>query len=75
MKRTFPDGFSLAVALTSLLLTLVVFQAVWDSYFPPRDREALRVRREYYENVLLEADLSWQEGLYYKVTDGAEENR
>jgi len=75
MKRFFPGGFSLAVALTSLLLTLVVFQAVWHSYFPPRDREALKARREYYESVLREADLSWQEGLYYKVTDGAEENR
>ena len=60
---------------TSLLLTLVVSQAVWHSYFPSRDRETLRTRREYYENVLLEADLSWREGLYYRVTDGADGNR
>ena len=75
MKRFFPDGFSLAVALTSLLLTLVLFQAVWHSYFPPRDREALRARRDYYESVLLKADLSWREGLYYRVTDGADGKR
>jgi len=75
MSRFVAGPFSLAVALTSLLLTLVVSQAVWHSYYPPHDREALRVRREYYEDVLLKADLSWKEGLYYKKTDGVEKKR
>lgn len=75
MKRFVAGGFSLAVALVSFLLTLVVSQAVWHSYYPPYDREALKARREYYERVLLEADLSWKEGLYYRVTDKAEKNR
>jgi hypothetical protein len=75
MTRFGTSPFSLAVALTSLLLTLVVVQAVWDSYYPPYGREALRQRREYYEKVLIKADLSWREGLYYKVMDGTEERR
>lgn len=75
MKRSVPGGFSLAVGLTSLLLTLVVSQAVWHSYYPPRNREALKARREYYEKVLRKADLSWKEGVYYRVIDGAQVKR
>ena len=67
-----PTTFSLAVALSSLLLTLVLVESLWHSYYPPRDREALRQRREYYENVLLKADLSWKDGLDYKVMETGE---
>jgi hypothetical protein len=49
---------SVSVALCSLLLTMVVVQAVWESYYPPYAREALRERRSFYEKVLLPADLS-----------------
>jgi hypothetical protein len=75
MKRFITGSFSLAVALVSLLLTLVISQAVWHSYYPPFDREALKARRQYYEEVLLEADLSWKEGLYYRAVDKTEKNR
>ena len=66
MSAARPGPFSLAVALSSFLLTLVVAEAVWESYYPPVEREALRRRKEYYEKVLSRADLSWREGLYYK---------
>jgi hypothetical protein len=72
MNRSF---FSLAVAVTSLLLTLVVAEAVWESYYPPLAREAFRRRKAYYEKVLLKADLSWKEGLYYKVTEEPRDRR
>ncbi len=64
--------FSSLVALASLLLTLVVAQGIWESYYPPLDREALRQRRAYYEKVLKKADISWQEGLYYEKKDSTE---
>ena len=67
--------FSLAVAFCSLLLTMVVVRAIWESYYPPHAREALRERRSYYEKVLLPADLSSREGLYYKVLDNSPEER
>jgi len=69
MNRSFFSPFSLAIAVTSLLLTLVVAEAVWESYYPPLAREAFQRRRSHYEKVLLEADLSWKEGLYYKVME------
>ena len=62
-----PSPFSLAVTAVSLLLTLVIARSIWESYYPPYGREALRARKKYYEEVLLEADISWKEGLYYKV--------
>ncbi len=65
-------SFSVAVAICSLLLTMVVVQAIWESYYPPYAREALRERRSFYEKVLLPADLSSREGLYYKVLDSPE---
>ena len=69
-----PSPFSLAVSLVSLLVTLVIALSIWESYYPPYGREALRERREYYEEVLLKSDISWEEGLYYKVygPDGSE---
>jgi hypothetical protein len=67
--------FSVAVAVCSLLLTMVVVQAIWESYYPPYAREALRERRSYYEKVLLPADLSSREGLYYKVLATSPEER
>jgi hypothetical protein len=63
--------FSFAVALCSLLMTAVVALAIWESYYPPYAREALRERRSYYERVLLPADLSSREGLYYKVLENS----
>jgi hypothetical protein len=68
-------SFSVAVALCSLLLTMVVVQAIWESYYPPYAREALRERRAFYEKVLLPADLSSREGLYYKVLENSPEER
>ncbi|HWR98383.1 MAG TPA: hypothetical protein VN317_08165 [Candidatus Methanoperedens sp.] len=65
-----PSRFSLGVAAVSLLVTLVVAAGIWDSYFPDPDAEGLRARRAYYEGVLLKADVSWREALYYKVVDG-----
>ncbi len=64
-----PGRFSLAVAAVSLLLTMAVAQSVWESYYPPLERQALARRRDYYEDVLLKSDVSWKEGLYYKVLD------
>ncbi len=75
MKRAAPSLFSFAVATVSLLLTLVVAEAIWESYYPRPDRESLRRRREYYEKVLQGADLSWEEGLYYKVVKGSKGKR
>ena len=75
MNRFVPGGFSLAVSLTSLLLTLVICQALWHSYYPPYDREALKARRDHYEKILLKADLSWKEGLYYKEIGGTGRKR
>ena len=69
MKTPFRPSLSLAVALCSLLLTLVNADSIWESYYPRTERMRLRQRREYYEKVLLEADLSWEEGLYYKVVE------
>ena len=69
MSRAAPSPFSLAVSAVSLLVTAVVAESVWRSYYPPPDRESLRRRKEHYEKVLLPADLSWQEGLYYKVVE------
>lgn len=69
MKALRASPFLLAVSLASLLLTLVVAQDIWESYYPPYDREALKQRRVHYEKVLLKADLSWKEGLYYKVLE------
>ena len=63
------SSFSLALAAVSLILTLVIARSIWESYYPPYDREALAARKEYYENVLLKADISWKEGLYYRVYD------
>ena len=68
-------SFSVAVAICSLLLTMVVVQAIWESYYPPFAREALRERRSYYEKVILPADLSSREGLYYKVLENSPEKR
>ena len=68
------SAFPAALALGALLLTAVICQSIWDSYFPPFRREALRQRRSYYEKVLKKADLSWEEGLYFKVL-GAEGER
>ena len=65
-----PSRFSLGVAAVSLLVTLVLAAGIWDSYFPDPDAEGLRARRAYYEGVLLKADVSWKEALYYKVMDG-----
>jgi len=73
MTRQEARPFSVAVAVCSLLLTMVVVQAIWESYYPPYAREALRERRSFYEKVLLPADLSSREGLYYKVLDSPEE--
>ena len=67
MRVAFPSPFSLAVASVSLLITLVMARSIWESYYPPWAREALRERREYFEEVLREADISWKEGLYYRV--------
>ena len=75
MKRAAPSLFSFAIGTISLLLTLVVAEAIWESYYPPPDGESLRRRREHYEKVLLPADLSWQEGLYYKVMEGSRGKR
>jgi hypothetical protein len=75
MKLREARSFSVAVALCSLLLTMVVVQAVWESYYPPYAREALRERRSFYEKVLLPADLSSREGLYYKVLGNSPEKR
>lgn len=69
MKRRTPTPFSLAIAVSSLLLTMVVAESLWESYYPPYDREALRRRKDYYEKVLREADLSWREGLYYRIME------
>ena len=66
-----PTPFALAVSLASLLVTLVVAAAIWGSYFPDHEGEALRERRAYYEKHLRNADVSWREGLYYRVMDGA----
>jgi len=66
-----PSRFSLTVAAISLLVTLVIAQGIWESYFPDPDAEALRARRAYYEKVLKKSDLSWKEGLYYKAMDGS----
>jgi hypothetical protein len=65
-----PSRFSLGVAAVSLLVTLVIAAGIWDSYFPDPDAEGLRARRAYYEGVLLKADVSWKEALYYKGVDG-----
>lgn len=65
-----PSRFALGVATVSLLVTLVVAAGIWDSYFPDPDAEGLRARRAYYESVLLKADVSWKEALYYKAMDG-----
>ena len=62
--------FSLAVALVSILVTLIMATQIWEAYFPDLDREALRQRKAYYEEVLRKADVSWKEGLYYRVKDG-----
>ena len=62
-----PSRFSLGVAAVSLLVTLVVAAGIWDSYFPDPDAEGLRARRAYYESVLLKADVSWKEAVYYRV--------
>lgn len=62
--------FPLGIALVSLLLTLVMATTIWEGYFPDLDREGLRRRKSYYEKVLRRADVSWKEGLYYKVLDG-----
>jgi hypothetical protein len=74
MRRSHLSSFSLALSLTSLLLTLLIAQSVWESYYPPYAREALRQRRQYYEKVLLPAELSWKEGLYYKVLEKPEKD-
>ncbi|HEY5998659.1 MAG TPA: hypothetical protein VI078_05075 [bacterium] len=65
-----PSRFTLGVAAVSLLVTLVMAAGIWDSYFPDPDAEGLRARRAYYESVLRQADVSWQEALYYRVVDG-----
>lgn len=75
MKRAAPSLFSFAISVISLLLTLVVAEAIWESYYPRLGRESLRRRREYYEKVLRPADLSWQEGLYYNVMEGSRGKR
>ena len=67
--------FSLAVALSSLLLTAIIAQSIWESYYPPYAREALKQRKDYYEKVLLKADISWKEGLYYKVMEVTPKNQ
>lgn len=61
--------FSLSVAAVSLLVTLVVAAGIWESFYPDQDAEGLRARKAYYEKVLRSADVSWKEGLYYKVVD------
>lgn len=65
-----PSPFSLAVAAVSLLLTLVAAAGIWESYYPDADADGLAARREHYEKVLRRANVSWKEGLYYKVMDG-----
>jgi hypothetical protein len=67
-----PSRFSLSVATVSLLVTLVIAAGIWESFFPDPDAEGLRARRAYYESVLLKADVSWKEGLYYRVMDGTQ---
>lgn len=67
--------FSLAVALVSLLLTLIIAQSTWESYYPPYAREALKQRKDYYEEVLLKENLSWKEGLYYEVMEVTPKNQ
>ena len=61
--------FPLLVSLVSLLLTLAIGEAIWESYFPDIRGESLRRRREHYEKVLLKSNLSWREALYYKKID------
>ena len=68
-------SLSHAVALCSILLTLVIADAIWESYYPRTAARLLRERRAYYEKVLLEADLSWKEALYYKQLGNATEKR
>ena len=75
MKRPALSPFSLAITLSSLLLTMVVAESLWESYYPPHAREALRRRKDYYEKVLREADLSWREGLYYRIMEGPQGER
>ena len=67
-----PSRFSLFAAAVSLLVTLVIAAGIWESFYPDPDAEGLRARKAYYEKVLREADVSWKEGLYYKVMDGRE---
>ena len=61
--------FPLLVSLVSLLLTLAIGEAIWESYFPDANGESLRRRREHYEEILLKSNLSWREALYYKKID------
>jgi hypothetical protein len=75
MKRPAPTPFSLAIAVSSFLLTMVVAESLWESYYPPHAREALRRRKGYYEKVLRKADLSWSEGLYYRIMKGPQGER
>ena len=69
--RPAPSPFSLAIAAVSLLLTLVAATGIWESYYPDADAAGLRARREHFEKVLRGANVSWKEGLYYKVMDGS----
>jgi len=66
-----PTPFGLAVAAASLLVTLVMATAIWDSSFPGAEREALRERRAYYERTLRRADVSWHPARFYRTLDGA----
>jgi len=68
--RPAPSPFSLAVAAVSLLLTLVAAAGIWESHYPDADAAGLRARREHYERKLRGANVSWKEGLYYRVMDG-----
>lgn len=70
MRRA-PSGFSLALAAVSLLVTLVAAAGIWESYFPDADAAGLRSRRAHYERELRRANVSWKEGLYYRVMDGS----
>ena len=65
-----PSRFSLGICAVSLLVTLVMAAGVWESYRPDTGAEALRARRDYYEKVLRQADVSWHEASHYRVVDG-----
>ena len=75
MESNDPYNPQTVLSVTGTVVRRVEVRPCEVSFLGPRDREALRSRRDYYVSVLLKADLSWREGLYYRVTDGADGKR